>query len=216
MIKFYISLIFTFPLISYAGIWADAKQAAEKAADAEILLDAVNELSETVADESDLNKQLGSARQKSTELRSSLRELNLTKEEIDDVLQGDQMALDDIANTITRTSRRIKKAKDLKSKFAKYAAGTPAAVNAVQTMEMNQTLREIHTELTHQRIDRQIEKENKRGLVVEEMIEEKRKEAFFKRQFSLMDRSSRINNVSFFPFENSDKGRTKDVSFFRW
>jgi hypothetical protein len=216
MIKFSALFYLTLPFFAQATIWNDTKQIAEKAADAEIILDAVSELSESVADETDLAKQLESARQKSSALRNSLSDLNLTNDEINEILKGDEVAIEDIASTLNRTSRRIKKAKELKLKFAKYSAGTPAAVNAVQTMEMNQTLREIHSELTRQRIDRQIEKENKRGLIVDEMIAEKRKEAFFKRQFAMMERSSRINNVSFFPFEKKENGQFKEVSFFRW
>lgn len=212
--------LFLLLLVSHTchAFWNDAKEAAEKAADIEIITDAITDLSEAVSDEKELSNHLNSVKKSSADVRGTLRDLNYTHEEIDDLLKGDELAIEDLSGTISRTARRIKRAKNLGQKIGLLTAGSPEAVTAVQSLEMNQTLREIHSELAHQRMDRQIEKDKQRAEILEKRVAEKKKEAFFKKQFALMEKSSRIGTVSYFPFKDNGKTESKDSrnSIFSW
>ena len=216
MKRFLAILVIAFSYRSKASLLGDTKSAAEKMADTEIIIDAVNELVQETTDDDELNNHLKTLRQKNADIRSTLMDLNYTNEEIEDLIHGDEISAANLASTIARTTRRIQRARQLKSKLSLLTSGSPAAVNAVQSIQMNQTLREIHSELAHQRMDRQIEIDNRRAAILEEKVAEKQKEAFFKKQFSLMQKSSRINNVSFFPFQEKTETKSKGISFFKW
>ncbi len=195
------------------AMWGQAKELAEKAADMSAISEAITELSTTISEENDLNNHLDIVKKSSSELRQTLQDLDYTQTEIDEILKGDQSAITDLANTITRTNNRIKRAKSLVNKVLAKQIASPEAVTATQSLEMSQTLREINSELAHQRMDRQLEKDRKRSTLVQEQIERKKKEAFFKRQFSLMEKSSRLNNVSYHPFKENPKTEPKSTSY---
>lgn len=195
------------------AMWDQAKELAEKASDMTAISEAITELSTTISDENDLNNHLEIVKKSSSDLRQTLQDLDYTQTEIEEILQGDQTAIADLASTITRTNNRIKRAKSLADKLAAIKILSPEAVTATQSLEMNQTLREINSELAHQRMDRQLEKDRKRATLVQEQLERKKKDAFFKRQFSLMEKSSRLNNVSYHPFKENPKTEAKSSSY---
>ena len=193
-----------------AAFWEAARAAAEKAADSEMIIDSVKELSDSVADENELTKHLSQLNKTSSDLRNSLMDIGYTSDEVEEIMKGESN-VGDIATSISRTARRISRGKNLIKKIGILTAGSPAAVTATQTMEMNGSLQEILVELQHQRIDREQQKDEKRIAEMKVRLAEKRKQAFYKKQFAMMQRSSSKEATSFFPFKVEDQQKNSSL-----
>jgi len=208
---FTISLFILFSNQCFAQLWTDAKNMADSAASVTYLTESITELADSISDESELRNHLNEVKKTSSDIQNTLRDLQYTDSEINDIFSGSNSSTQDISNNISRTARRINRAKELVKKIAQITSAKPEAVTAAQTMEMNQTLQNIEMELQHQRMDREMNKDIQRSEMLKEKLAQKRKEAFFKRQFALMQDSSKTTSGSFFPFK-TDTGENDSVS----
>lgn len=182
------------------SFWEVVKSSTEKAADTEMLLDAINDLSTTITDENELNQQLETVKRSSKELRGYLSDLNYTSDEIDAILQGDLSRTADLTTSLSRTTRRIQRGKNLIKKLATISAGSPEAVTATQAIDMNRTLGDIHSELLKARMDRELQRDRERASDIERKVTVAKRKAFFARQYELMGARNKEGEAAFFPF----------------
>ncbi len=198
-----------FSLLLYSNtssaFFSAASDIADRAISAELVIDSVQELSETVYDDADLYAQLKAVQSQSKEIRETIRYVGNTSDEIEALLKEDDYFVRDMASTISRVANRIKKGKALVKKAGILSKGGVEAVTATEVMKTNNILQEMNLKDVSKDLEKHREKQR---LALIKIKKDADKKKFFDEQFALMSKRQK-GSLTYSPFSVS-KSRVED------
>ena len=192
-----------FSLLFYSNtssaFFSAASDITDRAISAELVIDSIQELSETVYDDADLYAQLNSVQAQSKEIRETIRYVGNTSDELEALLKEDDYFVRDMASTISRVANRIKKGKALVKKAGVLSKGGVEAVTATEVMKTNNILQEMNLKEVSKDLEKHREKQRLSLIKIRKDADKKK---FFDEQFELMSKK-RTGSLTYSPFSFS-------------
>lgn len=158
------------------------------------LIESIDESDQSTQDYKNSSKQLKS-------ISDEMRDLGYTAEEVKDVIQSGGLDSRNLADSITKMSRRIRKTKNLMQKVGLLALAKPEAVTAGESLKSTAILSDIHYELKLARLDRMKDKQSEELEKIQSEKERRADDKLFKDQLALMQRKNSNNKYAFNNFK---------------